>query len=109
MYWMAAWLMPLAVAFRLGFAAFIFLSLRCKCDGETVLTVEALHAFGRDLQPVQYIVIVSSGLLMLPVLAFFLRAVGAALPRNSDVSMRNLAWHVGGPHDSLYVRPDPMK
>jgi hypothetical protein len=32
MYYMTAWLMPLAVTFRLVFAAFIFLSLRCKCD-----------------------------------------------------------------------------
>jgi hypothetical protein len=40
-----------------------------------VLTVETFHAFGRDLQPVQYIVIVSSALLMLPVIGFFCREV----------------------------------
>ena len=97
MYFMTAWLMPLAVTFRLGFACFIFLSLRCKCDGEVwrsprrppprcpsyggplasrwqvALSSTPFHAFGRDLQPVQYIVLSACGLLLLPLLAFLVR------------------------------------
>lgn len=80
MYYMVCWLLPLAVIVRLCFAVFVYLGLRCGCVEEAALIAAGSFSDGAPLlpastrlEPVQWIVLISSAVLAFALFLFLAR------------------------------------